>query len=145
MNGKNTEEAVICDLGDLHRILSHELAEMAVYFKNPKMTLVVRAPQLADGDLILTDDSLADALIAIERLRSRQDAGHDRFLRVPLSERESVYLQSRADILDVEPGRVLQQALRIYQLWQRYPQLGTRMEELMDAETGPSPGCGHIE
>lgn len=61
---------------------------------------------------------------------------------VPLTPRELAYLQERAAELDVAPGRVFQMALRIYQLWQRYPELASELERLMDAETGPSPGCG---
>lgn len=64
---------------------------------------------------------------------------------VPLSEREAAYLQERAASLNAAPGRVLVQALRIYQLWQLYPDLAEKLEKLMDAETSRSPGCGVVE
>ena len=68
-----------------------------------------------------------------------------RLIEVPLTEREDAYLRERAGFEETQEGRVLQRALRIYQLWQRYPALATELERLMDAETGPSLGCGGEE
>ena len=51
--------------------IADHMDAIASHFKNPKVTLVVRAPDLGDGDLIMTADILADAIAAIDRLRMR--------------------------------------------------------------------------
>jgi len=43
-------------------------------FKNPKITLVVRAPQLDDGDVVMTNDDLTEAIRAIEKSRAAEAA-----------------------------------------------------------------------
>jgi hypothetical protein len=40
-------------------------------FKDPRVTIVVRAPSLPDGDVVVTDDDLDAAIKAIERLKFR--------------------------------------------------------------------------
>ena len=58
-------EGLFFDLqGDLDRISKR--------FVRPKLTLVVRAPDLPDGDVVIGDDDLDMAIAAIERLKSRQ-------------------------------------------------------------------------
>lgn len=52
--------------------IAHHLDQIGRFFKNPKITLVVRAPDLADGDLVMTADNLDDAIAAIQRLQARQ-------------------------------------------------------------------------
>lgn len=55
--------------------VSEEIAEhldaIREHFKAPKVTLVVRAPSVADGDLVMTDDDPTAAIFAIRRLISR--------------------------------------------------------------------------
>lgn len=46
--------------------LSREMKRIAARFKHPKITLIVRNPDVADGDVVLTDD---DPLLAIESLQ----------------------------------------------------------------------------
>jgi len=58
-------------LHQLHADLSADLERIASRFKSPKLTLVIRAPDLADGDVVLSDDDLDEAIGAIERLKSR--------------------------------------------------------------------------
>jgi hypothetical protein len=62
-------------------------------------------------------------------------------IEVPLSERERAYLDELARKDGLPPGRVLLAALRLYQLWLRYPQLKTRLYELQDAECPGRGGC----
>lgn len=52
--------------------IAFRLDAIAGHFKNPKVTLVVRSPDLDDGDLIMTADNLADVIAAVDRLRMRQ-------------------------------------------------------------------------
>jgi hypothetical protein len=47
------------------------LEQISRLFKNPKITLVVRSPQLNDGDVILTDDNLESVVAAIRNLQGR--------------------------------------------------------------------------
>ncbi len=52
--------------------ISQHLNAIAEYFKEPKLTLIVRAPNLADGDLVLTNDSLDDVLASITKMKDRE-------------------------------------------------------------------------
>lgn len=56
--------------------ISDEIADhldaIKAFFKAPKLTLIVRAPELADGDLVMTDDRIADAVAALERMRPKE-------------------------------------------------------------------------
>ena len=51
--------------------LQDDLDRICKRFKNPKITLVVRAPQLEDGDLVIGNDDLTSAIGAIRRLQER--------------------------------------------------------------------------
>ena len=54
----------------LHLELERHLSEMEKLFKpHCKLTLLMRNPQVADGDLLLTMDDLDEAIAAIERLK----------------------------------------------------------------------------
>lgn len=53
----------------LHADLSDDLRRIARRFKAPRITLVVRNPALADGDVVLTDDDLELAVAAIRKLQ----------------------------------------------------------------------------
>lgn len=55
----------------LHEDLSADLDRIARRFKDPKITLVVRAPELKDGDVVLTNDNLESAIEAIRRLEAK--------------------------------------------------------------------------
>ena len=57
---------------DVSEDISYHLTAIAKHFKNPKITLVVRAPDLTDGDLVMSIDDLGEAIKAIERLAARQ-------------------------------------------------------------------------
>lgn len=53
-------------------IASAHLATIAQMFNPPvHLTLVVRSPELPDGDMVLTDDDLDLAIGAIENLKLR--------------------------------------------------------------------------
>ncbi len=54
---------------ELQTELSEHMAKIAEYFKHPRITLVVRSPELPDGDVVLTDDDLDAAIAAITRLK----------------------------------------------------------------------------
>lgn len=59
------------DLFLVQETINHHLNEIAGLFKAPKITLVVRAPNLPDGDLVMTADDLDQAVAAIQRLKER--------------------------------------------------------------------------
>ena len=44
--------------------------DIAAMFKNPKVTILVRAPDLEDGDVVVSDDDLGQAALALEHLRN---------------------------------------------------------------------------
>jgi len=60
------------DLSDVQAEVAYHLDRIGRLFKAPKLTIVIRSPQLEDGDIILTDDDLPQVVAAIERLRARQ-------------------------------------------------------------------------
>lgn len=43
------------------------LDEIRPLFRKPKLTLIIRAPDLADGDIVLTDDDDVEAICASVR------------------------------------------------------------------------------
>jgi hypothetical protein len=57
--------------------IARDLNHIATFFKEPKITLIVRSPQLDDGDLVMTADDPRKAIAAIERLISRTDSKGD--------------------------------------------------------------------
>jgi hypothetical protein len=59
----------------LHLHLDADLKRIAKRFKNPKITLVVRNPDVADGDLVLTDDDPALAIAAIRKAEAGDAVG----------------------------------------------------------------------
>ena len=54
--------------------ISTHLEAIERMFKAPKVTLVIRNPELEDGDLIVTNDNFEDAIEAIKNLKDRKDA-----------------------------------------------------------------------
>lgn len=54
----------------LHRDLDADLKRIARRFKSPRITLVIRNPQVADGDMVLTDDDPEAAIAAIRKAGS---------------------------------------------------------------------------
>lgn len=62
------------NLRDAHVKLCSLLEEASKCFNGePKLTLVVRHPSCPDGGIVLTDDTLDDAIAQIERLRNRPE------------------------------------------------------------------------
>lgn len=57
---------------DLFYALQDDLDRIKKRFKECKVTLVVRNPALADGDVVIGDDNLDDAIAAINRMRARK-------------------------------------------------------------------------
>jgi hypothetical protein len=53
--------------------LTRLLGEVADLFRAPRVTLLVRSPQLPGGALVLTDDDLGLAVEAIQRLATRDE------------------------------------------------------------------------
>jgi len=58
-------------LRDLQEQIAYSLDEIRRLFKNPKITLVVRNPDQADGDVVLSDDDLDKAIAAIVHLQTK--------------------------------------------------------------------------
>lgn len=58
-------------MNELYFALQEDLDRICSKFKNPKVTLVVRAPDLSDGDVVIGNDDLDASIAAIERLKSR--------------------------------------------------------------------------
>lgn len=54
---------------DLYDEIVPFLEKIAKLFKNPKITLVVRAPDLADGDVVITDDELEPVIASLRKTR----------------------------------------------------------------------------
>lgn len=59
----------------LHLQLDRDLKRIAKYFKNPRITLVVRNPDHNDADVVLTDDDLGEAIEAIQKLQLERREG----------------------------------------------------------------------
>lgn len=55
----------------LHGNLAGHLVEIGRLFKNPKITLIIRAPDLQDGDVVMTDDTFDEAKRTIDRAAAR--------------------------------------------------------------------------
>lgn len=51
--------------------ISYHLQEIGKHFKDAKVTLIIRAPALEDGDWVFTDDDPHKAIEGIERLIAR--------------------------------------------------------------------------
>jgi len=51
--------------------LQEDLDGICQKFRHPKVTLVVRAPELEDGDVVIGNDDLDLAIAAIQRLQAR--------------------------------------------------------------------------
>lgn len=51
--------------------LQDDLDRICRRFKNPKVTLVVRAPDLDDGDVVIGNDDLDATIAAIVRMKDR--------------------------------------------------------------------------
>ena len=58
-------------LRDLQEQIAYHLDEIGRLFKHPKITIVVRNDELADGDVVLSDDDLNKAIAAIARLQTK--------------------------------------------------------------------------
>ena len=50
------------------------LGRIRKYFLNSKIALLVRAPDLADGDFLMTDDGLDEAIAKLQRLKAKEPA-----------------------------------------------------------------------
>ncbi len=59
------------NLDAVHKQVSEKLSEIAPLFKNPRLTLLVRSPDLADGDYIATADDLGEVIQAIKKIRDK--------------------------------------------------------------------------
>jgi hypothetical protein len=63
----------VTPLQQLHYDISEDLERIAKRFKGrPKITLIVRNPELADGDVLISDDDFEQAIAAIRRLKDRE-------------------------------------------------------------------------
>ena len=58
-------------MSELFFSLQDDLDSVCDKFKNPKVTLIVRAPDLPDGDVVIGNDDLDAAIAAINRLKAR--------------------------------------------------------------------------
>ena len=60
---------------DLHNSLSNHLDTIGKLFvRQPRITLVCRCPWLDDGDTVIGDDDLTEAIRAIEKKRDHPSA-----------------------------------------------------------------------
>jgi hypothetical protein len=61
-------------LADLHRVIANHAGEIADLFKSgAKVSIVVRNPSLADGDVFISDDSIDEVQRALDRLAVKQE------------------------------------------------------------------------
>ncbi len=57
---------------ELFFALQDDLDRICRRFKSPKVTLIVRAPELEDGDVLIGNDDFDEAVAAINRLKARE-------------------------------------------------------------------------
>ena len=57
----------------LHIELANYCGKIAALFKNPKVTIIVRNPDLPDGDVMVGDDAPESVIAAIERLEQKSE------------------------------------------------------------------------
>ena len=55
----------------LHENLKTDLDRIYVRFKNPKITLIIRSPDISDGDVVISNDDLESAIGAVRRLQAK--------------------------------------------------------------------------
>ena len=58
----------------LYEQIAPHLEAIERLFKSPVLTLVVRAPQLPDGDLVMTQDEPAKIIASVQKLMARTPA-----------------------------------------------------------------------
>lgn len=58
-------------LRNLQEDICFHLEGIAKLFKNPKITIVIRNDELADGDVVLSDDDFDKAIAAIRHLQEK--------------------------------------------------------------------------
>ena len=54
---------------NLHDNLQNDLDRIKARFKNPKLTLIVRNPDVKDGDVVIGDDDLNLAIESVRKLQ----------------------------------------------------------------------------
>ena len=55
----------------LHEDLQTDLDRIYARFKNPKITLIIRSPDISDGDVVISNDDLESAIGAVRRLQAK--------------------------------------------------------------------------
>ncbi len=63
-------------IAQLHRDLGDDLTEIAARFKNPLITLIVRNPDVEDGDVVLSNDPDSAKVMLAYRTFLTQTGGH---------------------------------------------------------------------
>jgi hypothetical protein len=58
-------------LRHLQSDIADSLEDIRRLFKNPKITLIVRSPDLADGDVVMSDDDLDQAIASLRHLQEK--------------------------------------------------------------------------
>jgi len=58
-------------LDEVQDLIAGHLDEIQTYFKEPKVTILVRTLDQEDGDLCMSNDEFEDIVFAIRRLQAR--------------------------------------------------------------------------
>jgi hypothetical protein len=61
-------------IGEVHLEISDRCLEVARLFKpGAKVTILIRTPSLADGDMVVTDDDIDLAVAALQGLKQKEE------------------------------------------------------------------------
>lgn len=61
-------------LSEVHAEVAEHCSQVAKYFKpGAKVTILIRNPHLADGDMVVSDDSMDSAIGALARLKEKEE------------------------------------------------------------------------
>lgn len=71
MENTNTKKFMTTPLQNVKGKIAKHLQEIAGYFNNAKVTVVIRTLDIKNGDLVMTDDDLDKVVEAIKVLKNR--------------------------------------------------------------------------
>ncbi len=61
-------------VAETHAEVAEHCAQVAKLFKpGAKVTILIRNPSQADGDMVVSDDAIDSAIAALERLKTKEE------------------------------------------------------------------------
>lgn len=62
------------DLRQVHAEVAEHAGQVADLFKpGARVTILIRNPQLEDGDIVVSDDSMESVIAAVQRLKEKEE------------------------------------------------------------------------